>query len=124
MAQTAGHALRASAAAQPGRQAAAPWHRRRLVVAAVIVASLLFVVGILVVPAAVAAGADSGQAGATTVAEGEPLIVVSEGETLWGLAPDGVDRQAWAAAVARHNDVDPAELRPGQPLRVPAEAGR
>ncbi|QBI21292.1 hypothetical protein ER308_18085 [Egibacter rhizosphaerae] len=51
------------------------------------------------------------------------IVVVGEGETLWELAPAEVDPQAWAGEVAAHNEVEPTEVRAGQPLRVPPGAG-
>lgn len=51
-------------------------------------------------------------------------VVVAPGDTLWSLAvrhaPADASLQAYAARVAQVNAVDPAGLRPGSVLRLPA----
>jgi hypothetical protein len=56
-------------------------------------------------------------------ASSDVVVVVAEGETVWDLvlpyAPAGSDPHEWVALVARHNDVEPRAIRPGEVLRVP-----
>jgi nucleoid-associated protein YgaU len=90
------------------------WLRRALVVALVVLV-MLGVVGVVraAIPDAPADHIDM-------------TVVIPAGGTLWDLAeryaPTGADRSTWVAAVAEHNDVDPAAIRPGTAVAVPVRA--
>lgn len=90
------------------------------------VAAAVVAVGLLVAaPTGAGAAGGDGAAGdgtAPATTGDERVVVVGENDTLWTLAPAGVDRQAWAAEVAEHNGVAAGAVRPGQPLRIPESA--